>query len=258
VPRSSYPRVTVLAVTRRAPRHRAGALGSVEGLDTHPRLGIAAVTRPVQEGRCLVSSERSDIFRAPAGETNGRSVTFVVCNPPRARQCERTRETQPPWIPPPHPSPSSTRTPARAGLPTSVRATKTPPARPSPSLPHRESRPLRRARRLPFADATRVSASPTSQVACSPRGCSRRRLGYGSRTRATRYAPEASVPRAATRRALVPSDARGFVLRFVSPPSLATSGVQEAQGVVRRGAVPDPGTDGGAGRGVRRAGLDQD
>ena len=178
-----------------------------------------------------------------------------------ARQCERTRDTQPPWIPPPHPSPSSTRTPAKAGPPTSVRATKTPPARPSPSLPHRESRHPRRARRLPFADATRVSASPTSQVACSPRGCSRRRLESGSRTRATRYAPESTRVSPARRDYPRPRPIRCPricpEICFPTHP-LATSGVQEAQGVLRRGAVPDPGTDGGAGRGVRRAGLDQD
>ena len=71
VPRSSYPRVTVFVVDRRAPRHRAGALGSVERLDTHPRSGIVAVTRPVQEGRCLVSSERSDIFRQSGRRMDG-------------------------------------------------------------------------------------------------------------------------------------------------------------------------------------------
>ena len=191
VPRSSYPRVTVLAVTRRAPRHRAGAFGSVERLDTHPRSGIAAVTRPVQEGRCLVSSERSDIFRAPAGETNGRSVTFVVSPTLPGRDSANARVTR-----------------SRHGSHRPIHHLLRQGHRQGPGYLHRCARrrrfPLgrrprsrivnlaRRARRLPFADATRVSASPTSQVACSLRGCSRRRLGSGSRTRATRYAPEST------------------------------------------------------------------
>ena len=79
------------------------------------------------------------------------------------------------------------------------------------------------ARRLPFADATRVSASPTSQVACSPRGCSRRRLESGSRTRATRYAPESTRVGPARRDSPRPrpTDARDFVLRFVSQSTLS-------------------------------------